>query len=85
MDEQKKPSFVPLTSSFMLTSIIGVMVSAMFVMKLSVTWGFTFTVFFVIMFIASIVSMSNMDAEIRYGWDELAIHEKHKSKRKKNK
>lgn len=69
----------------MLTSIIGFMVSTMFVMKISVTWGFTFAVFFVIMFIASIVSMSNMDAELRYGWEELAIHEKNKPKKKKNK
>ncbi len=65
----------------MLTSIIGFMVSVLFVMKLSVSWGFTFALFFVIMFIASIVSMSSLEAEDRYGWDELAIHEK---KRKKN-
>ena len=75
--------YVPLTSSFMLTSIIGFLVSVMFVMKLSVTWGFTFALFFVIMFIASVVSMSNIEAETRYGWEELAIHEKKKTVKKK--
>ena len=78
MGEKKNPSFVPLTSSFMLTSIIGFMISTMFVMKLSVSWGFTFALFFVIMFVSSIVSMTNMEAEIRYGWEELAIHDKRK-------
>ncbi len=82
--EGKRPGFVPLTSGFMLTSIIGFMVSALFVMKLSATWGFTFAVFFVIMFVASVVSMSHMEAESRYGWEELAIHEQHKRNRKKH-
>ena len=71
-------NYVPLTSGFMLTSIIGFMVSTLFVMKLSVTWGFTFSLFFIVMFISSVVSMSNMDADERYGWEELAIHEKKK-------
>ena len=77
MDSKK---FVPLTGSFMLTSIVGFMVSALFVMKLSQTWGFTFCVFFVIMFVSSVVSLSNMEAETRHGWEELAIHERYKRK-----
>jgi hypothetical protein len=74
-------NYIPLTSGFMLTSIIGFMVSVLFVMKMSVSWGFTFAVFFVIMFISSIVSMSNMEADTRYGWEELAIHDKKKRKK----
>ena len=81
----KRPRFVPLTSGFMLTSIMGLMISLLYVMKLSVTWGFTFAVFFGVMLIAAIVSMSNMEAEVRYGWEELAIHEKYKPKKKRNK
>ena len=64
----------------MLTSIMGFLVSAFYVTKISQTWGFTFSLFFIIMFISSVVSMSNMDAEERYGWEELAIHEKKKRK-----
>ncbi len=74
-------NYVPLTSGFMLTSIIGFLVSVYFVMDLSATWGFTFALFFTIMFIASIISMSNIEAEERYGWEELAIHEKRKRKK----
>jgi len=74
---------VPLTSGFMLTSIIGFFVSVFFVWKLSETWGFTFALFFVIAFIASVVSMSKIEAEDKYGLSELAIHEKKKKKGKK--
>jgi hypothetical protein len=77
-------NYVPLTGGFMLTSIIGFMVSTMFVMRLSVSWGFTFALFFVVMFIASVVSMSNMEADDRYGWEGLAIHEKKRHTKQKN-
>jgi uncharacterized membrane protein YoaT (DUF817 family) len=75
---------VPLTSGFMLTSIIGFFVSAFYVLKLDITWGFTFCLFFVIMFIASIINLSHIEADDRYGMQELAVHEKgHYAKKKK--
>jgi hypothetical protein len=56
----KQPGKVPLNQSFFLMSIIGFIISAGFTMsgKLDATWGFTFSLIFVIMFIASIVSMT---------------------------
>jgi hypothetical protein len=51
-------SFAPLKGSFMLTSIVGFFVSVYFVWPLSKTWGLAFTLFFVMMFIASIISMT---------------------------
>jgi 4-hydroxybenzoate polyprenyltransferase len=68
--------YVPLSSSFMLTSIVGFLVSMLFVMKISPTWAVTFMIFFIIMFIASIVSMSRIDFDDEVGLKELAIHEK---------
>jgi multisubunit Na+/H+ antiporter MnhB subunit len=76
---------VPLTSGFMLTSIIGFLVSVFFVWKLSENWGFTFGLFFVIMFIASVINMSHIEAEDKYGLEELAIHEKGHYAKKRNK
>jgi multisubunit Na+/H+ antiporter MnhB subunit len=73
--------FVPLTSGFMLTSIIGFMVSVLFVLKIDPTWGFTLSLFFLLMFISSVISMSNMEAEDNYGLEHLAIHEKKKKKK----
>ncbi|MBN1157376.1 hypothetical protein JXA85_07160 [Candidatus Woesearchaeota archaeon] len=57
----------PLTSGFLLTSIIGFFVSAFYVYKLTPAWGFTFSVMFLIMFIASMVSLarSSVDTKLR--------------------
>ena len=54
---EKLVEVVPLKSSFMLTSIVGFFVSIYFVMDISKTWGFTFALFFGMMFIASMISM----------------------------
>ena len=49
---------VPLSSSFMLTSILGFIISWMWVLPRNKTWGLTFLIFFVLMFISSIISMT---------------------------
>ncbi|MBW2974339.1 hypothetical protein KY366_01355 [Candidatus Woesearchaeota archaeon] len=51
---------VPLHGSFMVTAIVGFFISALYVYKQlgNRTWGFTFMLFFALMFIASIVSMT---------------------------
>ena len=42
----------------MITSIVGFMVSAFYVAPNSGTWGFTLVLFFTLMFIASLISMT---------------------------
>ena len=77
-----KLKYVHLSAGFMITSIIGFLISVYFVTKLSVTWAFTFDVFFALMFVASIISMTNADYKEREYQDELAIHDKvHKTKK----
>ena len=76
---------LPFSSGFMLTSIIGFFVSVFFVMKLSLTWGFTFALVFIIMFIASIITMSQIEAEDKYALKELAVHEQIHGRKKKKK
>jgi hypothetical protein len=49
---------VPLKGSFMVVSIVGLMISSLYVTGLSKTWGFTFILFFAAMFIASMISMT---------------------------
>lgn len=46
----------PLPASFMLTSIVGFLVSAFLVQELS--WRFTMLLIFAVMFIASFISMT---------------------------
>ncbi|MFH2028093.1 MAG: hypothetical protein ABIJ08_03070 [Nanoarchaeota archaeon] len=48
----------PLKGSFMLTSIIGFIISWQYVLPRDKTWGFTFILFFTMMFIASVISMT---------------------------
>lgn len=63
MAKKKKLNVAPLSGSFMLTSMIGTIISARYVYPRDPTWGFTFLVFFVLMFISSIISMTYAPAE----------------------
>ena len=53
---------IPLSGSFMLTSILGFIIVSIYTNsgRLSATWGVTFGVVFVIMFIASLLSITPM-------------------------
>lgn len=62
----------PLSSSFMLTSILGIIISTLFISKYSLNWAFIVGFISVCMFIASFISMSKSPIE-----DELMIDEPH--------
>lgn len=47
----------PLSSSFMLIAIIGLLISGYWVYPKSLDWGITFMILFTCMFIASLLSM----------------------------
>ena len=49
---------VPLSASFMVTAILGFIISAYWVYPQSTKYGFTFMLVFTLMFISSIVSMT---------------------------
>ncbi len=76
----------PLSSGFMLTSILGGIISLFVILPWSLAWGVTFTVVFVIMFIASIVSMTVApppdEALQQLHMEELAVHNKLYRKKK---
>ena len=61
----------PLTGGYMITSIVGFIISSMYVYDISNRWGFTFALFFTLMFVASLISMT-------YGPDEAMYHVGHK-------
>ena len=67
---------VPLKGSFMLTSMIGFIISWIYVLPRHKSFGFTFILFFVMMFIASVISMTNAPLEAEESLD-------HKYKKKK--
>lgn len=76
--------FAPLSSTFMLVSMLGFILSVWLIMDWSESWGFTFALMFVLMFIASIISMSNAEP-IDEHLDHLSIHEPHKAYKKTRK
>jgi len=48
----------PLKGSFMLISILGFVISAIYVYDINPKFGFAFSLVFVLMFIASLISMT---------------------------
>lgn len=58
----------PLSSSFMLASIVGFLISILYVWNLNKSFGFTFSLIFIVMFIAALISMSHAPVD-----DALAL------------
>ena len=56
----------PLSGGFMITSIVGFLISAIYVYPEARTWGFTFILFFTLMFIAALLSMTYSPVEPKY-------------------
>ena len=61
----------PLKGGFMITSMVGFIISAYYVYDIDNTWGLTFAIFFILMFVASLISMT-------YGPEEAMLHIGHK-------
>ena len=63
MPERK---IVPLSGSFMLAGILGLIISVIYVYPRSAKWGFTFILFFTLVFIASLISMTYAPSDPDY-------------------
>lgn len=57
------PKVAPLNSAFMITAILGFLISVIYVRKLSLTWAVAFAIVFFVMIIAALISM--MQAPVR--------------------
>jgi hypothetical protein len=54
----------PLKASFMAASILGMIISAIFIMPDYPDWGMAFLILFVVMFISSLISMAYAPIEL---------------------
>ncbi|MBI2653495.1 hypothetical protein HYX02_01655 [Candidatus Woesearchaeota archaeon] len=54
----KEPNIAPLSGGYMITSIVGLIISIFYILPNSNTWGFTLVLFFTLMFIAAMISMT---------------------------
>ena len=55
---EKHFNIAPLSGGYMITSIVGFLISAFYVYPSSVKWGFTLVLFFTLMFVAAMISMT---------------------------
>mgnify|MGYP001612884213 CR=1 FL=1 len=55
---EKQLNVAPLSGGYMVTSIVGFLISAFYILPNSKRWGFTFVLFFTLMIIASLISMT---------------------------
>jgi len=72
----------PLSSSFMIASILGFIISAVYVTKLSVKFGAAFSLIFLLMFLSSFISMSKAPVGDETFIKDLSIHESRKHARR---
>ena len=50
-----------LSAGYMITSIVGFLVSAFYILPSSLTWGFTLVLFFTLMLVSSLISMTYVE------------------------
>lgn len=72
----------PLSAGFMLSSILGSVISALYVYPRSQPWGFTFFLFFVMMFVASLISMTYTPLDVELDADVKRERSRRKVKHK---
>jgi|TARA_B100001971_G_C18082004_1_gene478832 hypothetical protein len=53
-----EPNIAHLSGGFMITSIVGFLISAIYVYPASKRFGFTFVIFFTLMFVAALIAMT---------------------------
>ena len=63
----------PLSNVFMMTSMLGFIISAWFIIPASKSWGFALVIIFLLMFIASVISMSKAPVEAELQVDKKRI------------
>lgn len=68
------PKFAPLSAGFMVASMLGFLLTILFVYPASTSWGFAFAIVFVLMFVASFISMGNAPVNDREFYRELSVH-----------
>jgi hypothetical protein len=64
MEKFKKYKMAPLSGGYMASSMIGFLISIIFVFKESPSWGLAFALVFATMFISAVASMTYADPDI---------------------
>ena len=62
----------PISKGFLLTSIVGFIISLYYIYPLNKPWGFTFCLMFVILFISSQISLARGAVDYQYALEKRA-------------
>ena len=65
-----KMKIAPLSGTFMITAIVGFLISAFYIFPKSSPWGLAFCVLFAIMFIAGMISVTKAPIEDEWEADK---------------
>jgi hypothetical protein len=73
----------PLSSGYMLASMLGFLISVMAIVPVSLQWGVTLAFIFALMFIASLISMTfaPIEAELEIDYKQKKAREEKKKKK----
>ena len=63
----------PLSNVYMMVTMLGFIISAWFIIPASKSWGFALSLTFLLMFIASVISMSKAPVEAELQIDKKRI------------
>ena len=66
----------PLSKGFLITSMVGFLVSAVFIYPKDPPWGFTFSLVFMIMFISAMISTTYASVEMEYAIEKKNRNDK---------
>lgn len=67
---KRKFRIAPLSGTFMITSILGFLISAIYIFPKSNPWGLAFSVLFAVMFIAGMISTTYAPIEAETAIDK---------------
>jgi hypothetical protein len=76
-------SVAPLPAGFMLTSLVGILLSIVWIYPQSESWGLGTGIIFVVMFVSSVISMSYGPSEVELGYYKRVIAKAEKKKARK--
>jgi hypothetical protein len=76
-------SVAPLPAGFMLTSLVGILLSIVWIYPQSESWGLGTGIIFVVMFVSSVISMSYGPSEVELGYYKRVITKAEKKKARK--
>jgi len=82
-----KWGWAPLSSSMMVVAMLGFLITVVYTAsgRLSDTWGFTLGLFFAVLFVANMISMTRAPVEEELYLDHHIDHPKKRAVRKKRK